>query len=74
MQPHDIYFALGVFLPLIGFIGYLTARVDETAVWFPSLLFVLGIAAFAYAWFETDGKLTVTGFGDSVVRIIGAII
>lgn len=73
MEPHDIYFALGVFLPLIGLIGYLTARVDGTVVWFPMLLIVLGIAAFAYAWVEADGGLTATGFGDSVVRILGAI-
>lgn len=61
-------------MPLIGFIGYLTARAEGSAVWFPSMLIILGFAAFAYAWVETDGMLTVTGFGDSVVRIIGTII
>lgn len=73
MEPHDINFALGIFMPLIGWIGYLTARVDRTVVWFPSLLIVIGFAELAYAWIKTDGNLTAEGFGDSVVRIIAAI-
>ncbi|MBL4750278.1 MAG: hypothetical protein JKX71_06810 [Amylibacter sp.] len=73
MEPHDIYFALGVFMPLIGLIGYLTARAERTVVWFPSLLIALGLMSLAYTWVQTDGNLTLTGFGDSVVRIIAAL-
>jgi hypothetical protein len=55
-------------------IGYFTARADNTVVWFPSLLIVIGVMSLAYAWVKTDGNLTIPGFGDSVFRIIGAII
>jgi hypothetical protein len=61
-------------MPIIGFIGYLTARADRTAVWFPTSLIVLGMVALAVTWVKTDGNLTVTGFGDSVIRILGAIL
>lgn len=74
MEPHDIYFVFGVFMPIIGLIGYLTARADRTAVWFPTSLIVLGMAALAVTWVKTDGNLTATGFGDSVFRILGVIL
>jgi len=73
MEPHDIYFVLGIFMPLIGLIGYLTARADRTVVWFPSLLITLGLMSLAYTWLQTDDNLTLTGFGDSVLRSIAAI-
>ncbi len=74
MEPHDIYFALGVFMPLLGFIGYITPREDRIIVWFPILLIGLGLASLVYTWVETGGNLTVTGFGDSLLRIVAAIL
>lgn len=73
MEPHDVYYVLGVFLPLIGLIGYLTARIERSAIWFPVALFCLGLASLALAWMKSGGDLTIAGFGDSAVRIVGAI-
>lgn len=74
MEPHDIYFFLGAFLPLIGLIGYFTARADMTPVWFPLALLLLGFGSMAMAWVKTGGDLSLTGFGDSVFRLIAAIL
>lgn len=60
-------------MPLIGLIGYFTARADRTVVWFPTLLIVSGMVSLAYVWLKTDGEFSVTGFGDSVLRIIATI-
>jgi len=74
MEPHDIYFFLGGFLPLIGLIGYFTARAEMTPIWFPLLLLLLGLGSMAMAWDKADGDLSLTGFGDSTLRIIAAIL
>jgi hypothetical protein len=73
MESHDIYYLAGVFLPFVGVIGYLSARIEKTAIWFPVLLFLLGLASLAYTWVKIGDELTFTGFGDSVIRIIAAI-
>ena len=73
MQPQDIYFVSGVFLPLIGLIGYFTARADGTPVWFPTSLICLGVASLGYTWLLT-GSLSFAGFADSVLRVLAAII
>ncbi len=73
MESHDIYYLAGVFLPFVGVIGYLSARIEKTAIWFPVLLFLLGLASFAYKLVKIVDELTFTGFGDSVIRIIAAI-
>jgi len=74
MEPHDIYFFLGGFLPLIGLIGYFTARADMTPIWFPLFLLLLGLGSMVVAWDKADGNLSLTGFGDSALRIIAAIL
>jgi len=73
LKPYDIYFVLGVFMPLIGLIGYFTARAEKTVIWFPSLLIAFGLLSLAYTWMQMDDDLTFTGFGDSVFRILAAI-
>lgn len=72
MEPHDIYFVFGGFLPLFGIIGYFTARADDTPVWFPVTLFCLGIGSLGYTWLQIGNGLTPSGFGDSVFRIMAA--
>jgi hypothetical protein len=74
MEPHDVYYVLGVFLPLFGVIGYLTARIERSAIWFPVTLFCLGLASFGMAWIKSGGSLTINGFGDSALRVVAAII
>jgi hypothetical protein len=74
MEPHDIYYVLGIFLPLIGVIGYLTARIERSAIWFPMTLFCLGLVSLGMAWMKSGGDLTISGYGDSALRIIGAIL
>ena len=74
MEPHDVYYVLGVFLPLIGLIGYLTAKIERSAIWFPVTLLCLGLASLGLAWMKSGGDLTIAGFGDSAVRILGAIL
>lgn len=73
MESHDVYYLAGVFLPFIGVIGYLSARIEKTAIWFPVMLFLLGLASLAYTWVITGGELTFAGFGDSVIRIVAAM-
>jgi len=73
VQPQDIYFVAGIFLPLLGLIGYFTARADGTAVWFPLLLICLGLVSLAYTWLMI-GSLSFTGFADSILRILSAVI
>jgi hypothetical protein len=55
-------------------IGFLNARADKTALWFPVTVFFTGIGSMVVAWMKNDGGLTLTGFGDSVLRIVAAIL
>jgi len=72
VQPQDIYFVLGIFLPLLGLIGYFTARADGTAIWFPVSLICFGAASLVYTWLIT-GSLSFAGFVDSVLRVLAAL-
>lgn len=73
MQPHDIYFVLGVFLPMIGFIGILNASAEEYPAKASYLIFITGLVLLGIAWLKNADSLTFKGFIDSALRVFVAI-
>ena len=74
MQPHDLYFVLGVLLFFLGIIGYLTARSEGASVISSLVFFFTGIVGVGYACMLSERLLTPIDFINSTLRIVAAIL
>lgn len=73
MQPHDTYFVLGIFMPLIGIIGILNASAEEYSPRSARLILLIGITLLGVAWYKSPEDFTFIGFIDSVLRMFMTI-